>query len=62
MDKTAFSFGPLHGASDEKAYWSKRTALERLAAIEVMRQIFYGYDPVSTRFQRVLTFAQSKGG
>jgi len=43
---------------DEKAYWFKKTPLERLAALETMRQIIYGYDPSTTRLQRILTITQ----
>lgn len=58
LDRTAFSVGQLHYPSDEKAYWLTRSPLERLEAIEVMRQILYGYNPSSARLQRVLTIAQ----
>jgi len=58
MDKTAFSLASLSDASDERAYWVARTPYERLEALEVMRQIVYGYDPSTTRLQRVLEVAQ----
>lgn len=35
-------------------YWHSRTPQERLRALEVMRQKEYGYDPATTRIQRVL--------
>ena len=40
--------------SDKRAYWLTRPVHERLAALEMLRQIFYAYDPDTTRFQRVL--------
>ena len=55
MDKTAFSVGSLGDEGDEKAYWQSKTPEERLAAVELMRQIIYGYDPSTTRLQRVLS-------
>jgi hypothetical protein len=58
MDKTAFSVASLFDESDEKDYWLSKTPYERLEAVEVMRQIIYGYDPSSTRLQRLLTIAQ----
>ena len=58
MDKDALSVISLFDESDEKEYWHAKTPQERLAAVELMRQINYGYDPVTTRLQRVLEVAQ----
>ena len=62
MDKTAFSVASLLDRDeldeDEKAYWLSKTPQERLQALELMRQIVYGYDPSSTRLQKVLTIAK----
>ena len=58
MDKTVFSVGSLFDPSDEKAYWLSKTPEERLEALEIMRQIAYGYDPDTERLQRVLEIAQ----
>ncbi len=58
IDKKAFSVASLLAPSDEKAYWLSRTPYERLQAAELMRQIVYGYDPSTTRLQRVLEIAQ----
>ena len=38
----------------DKAYWHSKTPQERMAALELMRQINYGYDPTTERVQRVL--------
>ncbi len=55
MDKTAFSVVPLSQAdSDDKAYWGSQTPMARLEALEFMRQVVYGYDPIGDRIQRVL--------
>jgi hypothetical protein len=48
----------LFEESDEKSYWLSKNPYERLAAVEFMRQIIYGYDPSTTRLQRVLTITQ----
>jgi hypothetical protein len=58
VERTAFAVASLHDASDEKTYWLARTPQERLEAVEIMRQIIYGYDPATTRLQRVLTVTE----
>ena len=54
MDKSHFSVVTTETPSDKRAYWLTRPVHERLAALEMLRQIFYAYDPDTTRFQRVL--------
>ena len=55
LDRTAFSVVSLEDAdNDEMEYWLSKTPYERLDALETLRQIFYGYDPATTRLQRVL--------
>jgi hypothetical protein len=58
MNKRALSVAPLGDDSDEKEYWLSKTPGERLVAVETMRQISYGYDPSTTRLQRVLRITQ----
>ncbi len=58
MDKSILSVTSLFEESDEKGYWHSKTPHERLEAVELMRQINYGYDPTTTRLQRVLEVAQ----
>ncbi len=58
IDKTAFSVTSLLAASDEKECWLTKTPSERLQALEFMRQMIYGYDPSSTRLQRVFAVAE----
>jgi hypothetical protein len=62
IDKTFFSTASLLEPSDENAYWHARTPAERLQALELMRQIVYGYDPSTHRLQRVLEIAQRQRG
>ena len=58
LDKTAFSVASLADASDEKQYWLTKSPYERLRALELMRQIIYGYDPSTERLQRFLEVAE----
>ncbi len=58
VDKGALSVISLSEESDDKEYWHSKTPQERLEAVELMRQINYGYDPTTIRLQRVLEIAQ----
>ncbi|MCP4349865.1 MAG: hypothetical protein GY795_30660 [Desulfobacterales bacterium] len=60
IDRTAFSVGSLYDESDEKEYWWSKTPAERLYAVELMRQMSYGYDPLTERLQRFFEVAQIK--
>jgi hypothetical protein len=55
MDKTAFSVVSLFEAdAADKAYWRAQSPQARLEALELMRQVAYGYDPATARLERVL--------
>ena len=58
VQRTAFSVGSIFDKSDDKSYWLSKTPAERMQAVELMRQIIYGYDPSTTRLQRVLEITQ----
>jgi hypothetical protein len=60
LDKTAFSVGSLLDESDEKQYWLNQTPAVRLAAVEQIRILIYGYHPSTARLQRVLEVAEFK--
>ncbi len=55
MDKNSFSVVTDFSEANDMEYWFSLSPLERLEAIELMRQIIYGYDPSSARLQRVFT-------
>jgi hypothetical protein len=60
VDRSAFSVVALSeaDATDEK-YWKSRTPDERFEALELSRQIAYGYDPTASglsRFFEVVEF------
>ena len=62
LDRTAVSTVSSFEEADrlDRAYWWSRTPLERLQALELSRQVAYGYGngkPVP-RFQRVLEIAE----
>jgi hypothetical protein len=58
IDRNTFSVTSLFDESDEKAYWLSKTPHERLEAMELMRQINYGYDSTTARIQRILEIAE----
>ncbi|MCP4110799.1 MAG: hypothetical protein GY749_35605 [Desulfobacteraceae bacterium] len=60
IDRTAFSVGSLYDESDEKEYWWSKKPAERLHPVELMRQMSYGYDPLTERLQRFFEVAQIK--
>lgn len=39
-------------------FWATKTPAERLAALEYLRQVIYGYDSTSEGLQRVLTITE----
>ena len=60
VDKGTLSVLSSFEEADEadKAYWHSKTPQERLEALELMRQINYGYNPTTERLQRVLEIAE----
>jgi hypothetical protein len=58
LDKTVITVTPLTEAVDDKAYWLSKTRYERLQAVEILRQLNYGYDRSTARLQRVLEITQ----
>lgn len=58
LNKTVISFGALEDEGDDRAFWRNKTPIERLEAVELMRQSAYGYDPDTTRLHRVLEIAE----
>lgn len=55
MDKTVLTITSLHDPSDENEYWRHQTPEARWEALELMRQVVYGYDPSTERLQRTVT-------
>jgi hypothetical protein len=63
VNRNAFSVVALHDAdAQDEAYWKSRTPDERFEALELSRQIAYGYDPTARslcRFFEVVEFLPS---
>jgi len=54
IDRNAFSVVSSEDQDvEEKTYWHDKTSNERLEALETARQMIYGYNPDTTRLQRV---------
>jgi hypothetical protein len=62
MDRSALSVSTLGEPRSDLAYWLSRTPEERFEAIELLRMIQYGYNPLTDRLERVLTVAQRGAG
>ena len=62
LDKSVIEVVPLSQADNDKEYWLSKTPQERLEALEFVRQVFYGYDPATTRLQRVFEVVKREQG
>jgi len=58
LDRSSFTVTDLHGDPGDRGYWLAKTPEERLEALELMRQILYGYDPATTRLQRIFAVVE----
>lgn len=59
MNKKIFQITSGHAGNDID-YWKNKTYLERIEALEKLRQIIFGYDPSTSRLQRISTITQLK--
>ena len=62
MDRSFFAVADLTEESDEAAYWQAQTPEARLQALELMRQVMYGYDPSTARLERLFETAELERG
>ena len=58
VDRSAYEVASLDEDRSEKAHWASKSPQERMEALELLRQINYGYDPATTRLQRVFEVAE----
>lgn len=59
MNKKIFKVTSIKD-SDDSQYWKGKTYSERLEALEQLRRIIFGYDPTTTRLQRIISITQLK--
>ncbi|HUP93175.1 MAG TPA: hypothetical protein VM074_13085 [Solimonas sp.] len=58
VDRGAFSVTTIGEEPSDLAYWLERTPEQRLHAVELMRQVMFGYAPDTERLQRILEIAE----
>jgi hypothetical protein len=54
VDRTVMEVGKVSDRHSDREYWLSKTIQERLEALEMLRQLAYGYDAATARLQRVL--------
>jgi len=54
VNKKVLEITSLH-TNNSQNYWKNKTYLERLAALEELRKIAFGYDPSTIRIQKTIT-------
>ena len=62
VERSAVVVSGIGEVSDDREYWHSATPHERLAAVELMRQVIYGYDPSTARLQRVFEVVEAPRG
>lgn len=60
VDRTALSMTALDDDSNDLNYWLSKTPDQRMEALEMLRQVIYGYDPAEVRLQRILEVVDLK--
>ena len=60
LDRGALEVSNLTDRANDRQYWMSKTPEERFEALELLRQIAYGYDPATERLQRVLEVVESE--
>jgi hypothetical protein len=65
MDTGSFAMVDLHASGktsgkDDVEYWLKKSPMERLFALELLRQRFFDYDYTAARLQRILEVVKQK--
>jgi hypothetical protein len=60
LDKNSFSVISIAEIENDVGYWLSKTPEERVLAIEFLRQMIFGYDPLTERLQRVFETAEFK--
>ncbi len=58
LDKKTFEIRDLKDVKSDLNYWLSKTPEERISAIEILREINYGYNPATDRLQRFFEIAE----
>jgi hypothetical protein len=62
IDRSKVATFSFSESDDERTkYWWSRTPLERLAHIQLLRELNYGHDEANKGLQRVLTVRELRG-
>ncbi|MDO4246895.1 MAG: hypothetical protein Q4C89_12800 [Deinococcus sp.] len=62
MNRQVIEVTTFEEQQEDWPYWMTRTPAERLQALELLRQIHYGYDATTTRLCRVPEVTESTWG
>jgi hypothetical protein len=60
LDRGALEVVSMKDPPTDRRYWMSRTPAERFEALELLRQLAYGYDPATARLQRVFEITELK--
>jgi hypothetical protein len=59
VNKSVLKVVSISDKGDHK-YWKRKSYLKRIAALEQLRRIIFGYDKCTARLQRTLTVTELK--
>jgi hypothetical protein len=62
MNREVWDIVTLDTQNDDLAYWLSKTPAERLEALELLRQIHYGYDPATAGLSQFFELVESTFG
>jgi len=54
LNRSVLEVTKLSDRQSDRQYWLSKTPEERFEALELLRQVVYGYDPATARLQRIL--------
>ncbi len=58
LDRKTFEIRDLKDLQSDLNYWLSKTPEERISALEILREINYGYNPATDRLQRFFEIAE----
>lgn len=54
VDRTFLSDDSFCENSRDREFWLQKPVCDRMSALELLRQVIYGYDSADARLQRIL--------